>query len=388
MSPKRFLPILALSATTTACQAQADPSSPTDGSGLKKGGFHTTLTKICIMVLIPALALTSATANAQDTGDDYFGGDTGDYDESDYDESDYDESDYDESDYDESDYDESDYDESDYDKTDYDKTDYDESDYDKTDDDKSDDGNSSASLVISRRFTFFWDKEKFDEGPDAGGGIIGSYKRRHVFEAGVIEHRLGVACDGDQIRITSNTLPKTTYEGGREIDFQSSELHDRLYKPTSMRQRFRWRSADKQVMFAGQRYLNIAPTVDSKRAVGNVVTWNVAGVGGATLDKSAAKELELAMKASRTLAAKFGPIGKALKTVLKVLSWLDTQAPSKAISGKGAYAANVTLHCDEGQVRIKNWDSSSIGEEPASKGQPPVLTVSVGPGSLPYLPSE
>jgi hypothetical protein len=38
---------------------------------LQKGSFHTTLFKMSIMVLIPVLALTSATANAQDTGNAY-----------------------------------------------------------------------------------------------------------------------------------------------------------------------------------------------------------------------------------------------------------------------------------------------------------------------------
>jgi hypothetical protein len=43
MSPKKFLPILALSATTTACQIQAEPSSrtssPANGSGLETSGL-------------------------------------------------------------------------------------------------------------------------------------------------------------------------------------------------------------------------------------------------------------------------------------------------------------------------------------------------------------
>ncbi|MBN94023.1 MAG: hypothetical protein CL928_08110, partial [Deltaproteobacteria bacterium] len=239
------------------------------------------------------------------------------------------------------------------------------------------------NIKISGEFKFSWNKEKFSTFRDPAGTLRSWYEWRRVYEAGTIQHELGLACVEDEIRIVSHPDTKKIHKGGREIDFKTSAPISRIPKWNRTREDFRKWAQRKEEKYGGERYLYFSPTADFPREAEDTILWTVGGVGGASLDPSTVVELELAMKAALKSIKKLGVIGKALKVTLKVLDWLEVRVPSKVVSSKGAYTINAAFRCTDGEVKLKSLDTSFHDEKP-------VFTVSMtaSQNPLPTAASE
>jgi len=216
-------------------------------------------------------------------------------------------------------------------------------------------------LEITGGFEFFSDVDSYQTYTGPGGFDRYHYERRKVFESGEIRHRIEVECQGNQPVVVGHGMPKVTYNGGREIDWQYDAAISRLPDGNYTRAQLRVLSQQAEEIYGQQRYLFLRPTADYFTIEGRDLVWSVAGLGVATLDPARdAKDIKAAMKVAPMIAGKVpGPLGKAAKMVLKAMNWLNGEIPDEEIQGRGAYGARVTICCEYGKMVIKNWDESA-----------------------------